>query len=145
MSYLVIAAIIILDQVSKFLVINQFDLHQSIPVINNIFHITYVRNYGAAFGILKHQKLFFVIMTTIVVIGIIFYIRKQSFVHAMMKYSLSLIVGGAIGNLVDRLSYGYVIDFFDFRVWPVFNIADMAIVIGAIFLCYYLIFIEQTA
>ena len=144
MNYFVIVAIIVLDQISKHMVKSQFMLNESIAVIENIFHLTYVRNFGAAFGILKHQKMFFVLLTTTVLIGIIVFIRKQSNIHSLVKWSLSLVVGGAVGNLIDRVVYGYVIDFFDFPIWPVFNIADMAIVVGAFLLSYYLIFIEPS-
>ncbi len=144
MNYFVIVAVIVLDQISKYMVKSRFMLNESIAIIENIFHLTYVRNFGAAFGILKHQKMFFVVLTTAVLIGIIIFIRQQSNIHSMVKWSLSLVVGGAVGNLIDRVVHGYVIDFFDFRIWPVFNIADMAIVVGAFLLSYYLIFIEPS-
>lgn len=144
MNYFLIITILILDQITKYMVKTRFMVNESIAVIENIFHLTYVRNFGAAFGILKHQKLFFIFLTTVVLIGIIIFLRKQPHIHSIAKVSLSLIVGGAIGNLIDRIAYGYVIDFFDFRIWPVFNIADMAIVIGACLLSYYLIFMEPS-
>ncbi|MFT9497014.1 signal peptidase II, partial [Anaerosolibacter sp.] len=117
--------------------------NESIPIIHNIFHITYVHNYGAAFGILRNQKSFFIVMTLAVVIGTFFFLRTQEKVHPAMKFSLTLIIAGAIGNLIDRIQFGYVRDFFDFRVWPVFNIADMAIVCGATLLSYYMIIIDR--
>ncbi|SHJ13041.1 signal peptidase II . Aspartic peptidase. MEROPS family A08 [Geosporobacter subterraneus DSM 17957] len=144
MNYFIIAAILVLDQITKYMVKSRFILNESIAIIDNIFHLTYVRNFGAAFGILKHQKLFFILLTSVVLIGIIIFIRKQSSLHPIVKLSLSLIIGGAVGNLIDRVAYGYVIDFFDFRIWPVFNIADMAIVIGACLLSYFLIFVEPS-
>lgn len=144
MNYFIIAAILVLDQITKYMVKSRFMLNESIAIIDNFLHLTYVRNFGAAFGILKHQKLFFILLTSAVLIGIIIFVRNQARIHPIVKFSLSLIVGGAVGNLIDRVAYGYVIDFFDFRIWPVFNIADMAIVIGACLLSYFLIFIEPS-
>ncbi len=144
MNYFLIITLLALDQITKYMVKNRFMVNESIAIIENVFHLTYVRNFGAAFGILKHQKLFFIVLTTAVLIGIIIFLRKQPRIHSVVKFSLSLIVSGAVGNLIDRVAYGYVIDFFDFRIWPVFNIADMAIVIGAFLLSYYLIFIEPS-
>ncbi|AOT68428.1 signal peptidase II [Geosporobacter ferrireducens] len=144
MNYFLIITLLALDQITKYMVKNRFMVNESIAIIENVFHLTYVRNFGAAFGILKHQKLFFIVLTTAVLIGIIIFLRKQPRIHSIVKFSLSLIVSGAVGNLIDRVAYGYVIDFFDFRIWPVFNIADMAIVIGAFLLSYYLIFIEPS-
>lgn len=142
MNYLIIIFIVILDQVTKFMVQSKFLLHESMPIIKNIFHFTYVQNVGAAFGILKHQKLFFIIITCAVIVGVFVFIRKQEDVHKLVIYSLSMIIGGAIGNLIDRVRFGYVVDFFDFMIWPVFNIADSFIVVGVIILSYYLIFID---
>ncbi|QEK11986.1 signal peptidase II [Crassaminicella thermophila] len=143
MNYLMVLLIIILDQLSKYIVQSIFSVNKSMPIIENIFHLTYVRNVGAAFGILQNQKMFFVIITLVVISGIILFTRTQTNIHKLVVYSLSLIVGGAIGNLIDRIRFGYVVDFFDFRIWPVFNIADISIVVGAILLSYYLIIIDR--
>ncbi|QZY57134.1 signal peptidase II [Crassaminicella profunda] len=143
MNYLLVLMIIILDQASKFIVQSKFSVNESIPIIKNIFHLTYVQNFGAAFGILKNQKMFFVLMTIFVIGGIIVFLSKQKNLHKLIPYSLSLIVGGAIGNLIDRVRLGYVVDYFDFRIWPVFNMADISIVVGAILLSYYLIFLDE--
>ncbi len=143
MNYILIIFLIMLDQISKYYVQVNLLENESIPVIGNIFYITYVHNYGAAFGILRNQKIFFIVITTAVVIGTFFFLRTQPKVHPAMKYSLTLIIAGAIGNLIDRIQFGYVRDFFDFRIWPVFNIADMAIVCGAALLSYYLLVIDR--
>lgn len=142
MNYFIIALLIMIDQIVKYIVRIRFDVGESIPIIKNIFHLTYVRNIGAAFGILANQKIFFVIITIVVIGGIILFVRKQQNVHKMMLLSLNLIVGGAIGNFIDRVYLGYVVDYFDFRIWPVFNIADINIVIGSILLSYYVIFLD---
>ncbi|MCT4621370.1 MAG: signal peptidase II [Marinisporobacter sp.] len=142
MNYILILLLIIIDQISKWIIQSKFLVNESIPIIENIFHFTYVQNFGAAFGILKHQKIFFVVMTILVIGGIVVFLKKQKNLHKLVPYSLSLIVGGAIGNLIDRVRLGYVVDYFDFRIWPVFNIADISIVIGAVLLSYYLIFLD---
>lgn len=118
----------------KFFVMRSMDLHQSIAVLPNIFHITYVHNYGAAFGLLAHRTGFFVLVALAVVAVIIICLRHIPKEHKLMRYALALQLGGALGNLVDRVRFGYVVDFFDFRVWPVFNVADIAIVAGIGFL-----------
>jgi len=136
LAFLIIASIIIIDQITKILVERNFMEFQSIGIIENIFHLTYVPNYGAAFGILKNKTLFFIVISFIVIIGILIlllYIPNQ---RNILKFALVLQAGGAMGNLIDRIRLGYVIDFLDFRIWPVFNIADMAIVIGALLLIY---------
>ncbi|MFZ5966302.1 MAG: signal peptidase II [Bacillota bacterium] len=144
MNYFFILFIIAMDQVTKYFVHTRFQVNESIPIIKGIFHLTYVRNVGAAFGILQNQKMFFIVMTVLVISGILFFARKQNNMHMLLTYSLSAIIGGAIGNLIDRMRFGYVVDFFDFRIWPVFNIADISIVVGAGLLAYYMLFIDQS-
>jgi len=134
--FVIAAVIIAIDQATKYMVTSLMELGESIPVVNNFLYITYVRNPGAAFGMLPYQTLFFVIITAVVVAFIIFYYRTLSEDHFWLRLGLALQLGGAIGNLIDRLRGGYVIDFINFTVWPpVFNIADSAIVVGiAIFI-----------
>ena len=122
-------AVVILDHITKYLVTRNMTLHQSIPVIPEVFHLTYVRNPGAAFGILPNQRLFFVLVT-LVVLGVLIYFANQKGNSALLLTSFGLMLGGAVGNLIDRILWITVIDFFDFRFFPVFNIADSAIVIG---------------
>ncbi len=133
--------IIFLDQYSKFLIIAKMKPFTSVPIIENIFHITYVQNKGAAFGFLQNKILFFIFVTIIVTVVILFLLwktrNKDNF--SLFHFSIILQLGGAIGNLVDRVRLGYVVDFFDFRIWPVFNIADISIVIGVIILSWYVI------
>ena len=132
--------IVVLDQVVKFLVSHEMFPGMSIPVIQDIFHITFVLNPGAAFGILAHQRSFFIVMgIVIVILGGLFspYIRRQC---RIFRCGTALLLGGALGNLIDRVRFGHVIDFFDFRIWPVFNIADIAIVVGVAAIIYAILF-----
>ncbi len=123
-------AVVIIDQFSKYIVVENMALGESIPIIENIFHLTYILNPGAAFGMFAHNRLFF-IGIAVVVIGLIIWARKEILASPLeVKAGAGLFLGGAIGNLIDRARQGVVIDFFDFRIWPIFNIADIAICIG---------------
>jgi len=129
--------IIIIDQVAKFLIKTNFQLNQTLPIISNIFHLTYIHNFGAGFGILQHQK-YFLIFISIIVIGFIFYyldrIRNN---ERLLQMLVGFVLGGTIGNLTDRIINGYVIDFLDFRIWPIFNFADSFVTVGVIRLIVY--------
>lgn len=123
-------AVVVLDQFSKYIVVENMALGESIPIIEEVFHLTYILNPGAAFGMFAHNRLFFIAIA-VIVIGIIIWARKEILASPWeVKAGCGLFLGGAIGNLIDRARQGLVIDFFDFRIWPVFNIADIAICIG---------------
>lgn len=108
---------------------------QSIPIFEGVFHLTFVRNTGAAFSNFQDQRWGLIIVTSIVLIAlIIFFVRKIHKEHWSLILAISLIIGGGVGNLFDRIRLGYVVDMFDFHFWPVFNVADMAVVIGCGFL-----------
>jgi len=126
--------IVILDQFTKFLVKQNFQLNQSIPIIKNILHLTYITNTGSAFGLFKGLNWFFVFFSVIVIIAIFYYLKKIVKSRKLLQFAAGLLLGGTIGNLIDRVAYGAVIDFIDFRIWPVFNIADSAVTIGVIIL-----------
>ena len=101
-------------------------------VVEGFFYLTLVRNTGAAFGIFSnHGGLFFLIVSCLAVITIAIFLRKKP-VSLPRDLGFALILGGAVGNLIDRVRLGYVVDFFDFRIWPVFNVADSAITVGAL-------------
>lgn len=139
MTLIIVVIILSLDLLTKFIISKELILNQSVPIISNVFHLTLVHNKGAAFGLFKNQ-LPFLIITAIFALILIYLefknkTRKKTFGY---KLSLALILSGTLGNLIDRLSLGYVIDFLDFRIWPVFNIADSAITVGAILLGWYI-------
>jgi len=139
MTLFVLAAIIlILDQISKFIVCRVILPGGSFPVIKNIFHLTHVQNQGAAFGLFPNQTLFFIIVTLLTVLLIPFFHQRLSKEGGSLSWALGLILGGALGNLIDRIRLKVVIDFLDFSLkghhWPSFNIADSAITIGAVIL-----------
>jgi len=123
--------IFLVDQLVKRLVVSSMHLGDSMPVIKGIFHITYVLNPGAAFGMLEHQRWVFILVAVAVVLAAGIFYSKLKRESALLQTGAGLLLGGAVGNLVDRIQTGLVVDFLDFRVWPVFNIADIAICVGA--------------
>lgn len=138
--FLLAAIVFILDQVSKFIVCRIILPGGSSPVIKNIFHLTHVQNQGAAFGLFPNQTLFFIIVTLFTILLILFFHQRLSKKEGSLSWALGLILGGALGNLIDRIRLKAVIDFLDFSLkghhWPSFNIADSAITIGAIILLF---------
>lgn len=128
--------IVVLDRITKTFFSNLLELGESLPVVRNIFHMTLVHNTGIAFGFFKDKGAVFILIAVIaiilLVVNILYYRQNDEVLSRSYIFGFSLILGGAIGNLIDRVMYGYVIDFIDFRIWPVFNIADSAITIGAV-------------
>ena len=129
--------IIALDQATKLYVDANFRLHESMPVIRGFFNLTYVRNKGAAFGILADNAVripFFITVSIVAMLGILWYINRIRNDQKLAVFSLSLVFAGAFGNLVDRVRLGEVIDFLDVfwqrYHWPAFNVADSAITVG---------------
>lgn len=118
----------VLDQISKILIRRFMSEGQSISIIENVFHLTYSTNTGIAFGAFKGSAIFSTFIGLIVVMFILYY-RKD-------EISFALILGGAIGNLIDRILFLKVTDFLDFRIWPIFNFADIALTIGIVLLIY---------
>ena len=131
--------ILVLDRITKFAVTKNLSQGHSIKIIPGIFHITLISNNGTAFGLFKNQNTFFIILSALVIISIIVYSSKAK-LAAPTSLALGLILGGAIGNLADRIRFGYIIDFLDFRIWPVFNVADSAITVGVIILVVNILF-----
>lgn len=133
---------VLLDQLTKLWASITLMKVDTIPIIPTIFHLTYVENRGAAFSILQNKRGFFLIITIVVLIAIYGALQKRVVTTKIGRISLYLIAGGAIGNLIDRIFRGYVIDLFDFRIihFPVFNVADIFVTIGGILLMYFLLF-----
>lgn len=119
-----------IDLYAKFIVMNKMVLGESIPIWTNVFHLTYIHNPGAAFGMLAGKTWFFVTITSLVLLGMLLSYRWIGQAGLLYQIALGLVAGGAIGNLRDRIVYTKVIDFLDFRIWPVFNLADTAICLG---------------
>ena len=146
MIFAIIFVIIAVDQIIKFLVLNTLAIGQTVPLIDGVFHFTYVRNFGAAFSILQNRQEFLIIVTGLVMIVILIYLLKNAkHFDSLAIISLSMIVGGGVGNIIDRVRYGFVVDYLDFRLihFPVFNFADCCIVVGAIMMLLYVFFMAK--
>ncbi|MGI6257662.1 MAG: signal peptidase II [Anaerovoracaceae bacterium] len=141
--FLLVIAVVVLDQVVKHLVVSFMSLHQSIPVIDGFFHVTYTQNTGAAFSLLQGQKLLLIgLPVFLICVGLVYIYKHRNDKRKVLMISVALIVGGGIGNLIDRISLGYVVDLFDFRVFPIFNVADIFVTVGCALLCIYILFID---
>lgn len=143
MYFIIIAVVVALDQLTKYLIRTNIELNQTIPLIEGIFHITYIQNTGAAFSMLQNKTIFLIVMQLAVIAIVLTYlIKKRKKEHRCLLSSLSLIAAGGIGNLIDRSVNGYVVDFLDFRIWPIFNVADISVCVGCGLLVLYMFFIE---
>lgn len=142
--------IIFLDQLSKNYAIKALKGSPARVIIPNWLKFTYVENYGAAFGILKDRKTFFIIITLVVIIIVSFFLFKYYHrINTFTKIAFSLLLAGAVGNLIDRIRFGYVVDFISVRLfnvydYPVFNIADISIVLGTIIVVILILFEKES-
>lgn len=146
--YFLILSIFLADQLTKLIIKKNMIVYQSKEVIKGFFNITYIHNKGAIFGFLAHSQnpyisLFLMLASLGALALIVYYFIKIPSEEKNLKISFSLILGGAVGNLFDRVVQGYVIDFLDFHIrkfhWPAFNLADASITIGALFLIFILL------
>lgn len=140
--FLIILAVVVLDQAIKKAVVAAMALHQSIPVIQDIFHITYIHNTGAAFSMMEGMRSFLILLPLVLVLAaVIFIFLKRKTAHPLLLTSFAMIAGGGLGNMIDRIAYGYVVDFLDFRVFPIFNAADIFVCVGCgLLILYVLVF-----
>ncbi len=145
LEFFIIFIIILIDQVSKYLAVTCLKPIGSLTILKKVFSLTYVENRGAAFGILQNQRWFFITLTIIICIAIAYFLIIGRDESLILRISLSMILGGAIGNLIDRIKQGYVVDMFHFTFidFPVFNVADCFIVIGTVLLGYYILFMAE--
>lgn len=146
MEFLIIAFIILADQISKYSAVKYLKNSKAKIIIENFFQFNYVENRGAAFGILEHKRMFFIIITLAIIIFLSFYlIKNHSSLSLLSRLSFSMLIAGAAGNLIDRIRLGYVIDFISFRLkgvysFPVFNLADTFIVLSTILVVIIILF-----
>ncbi|MCI5628831.1 MAG: signal peptidase II [Clostridium sp.] len=140
MYEIIIAILIGLDQIIKYWALNYLKEVNSIPVINNIFSLTYVENRGAAFGMLQNNQSIFILVAAVASCFGLYYLHSKK-VNNLGKIGILLVISGAIGNLIDRVRLGFVVDYLDFHIiWSyVFNLADCFVVVGTILLCLYII------
>ena len=140
--FLGIFIIAILDQAAKLFAAGILPTVKTIPVIADVFHLTYVENTGAGFGVFSGYTWILTLLTLVVIIAAVTYVVVKRPQNRIFLTGFTFMLGGAVGNVVDRIRLGYVIDFFDFRLidFPVFNIADCFITVGAIIFAVYVIF-----
>jgi signal peptidase II len=139
----IIISIILIDQYIKYIVVGNISVNDSIPVIGSFFQISHIHNYGAAFSILQDKQVFLIATVSVLCIVLFaFLILKRKAYHWSLVVAISMIIGGGVGNLIDRIRLGYVIDFLRFGTFPVFNFADMCVVCGSGLLIIYIVIIE---
>ena len=132
MFYISFILIVLFDQLTKYLALSHLASVDTIPIIPNFFHFTLVYNKGVAFGLFREHPTFLFVLITVSLIVLILWSQSLMKSSRILKWSMCMILGGALGNWIDRLRFGAVIDFLDFRVWPVFNVADSCITIGVL-------------
>lgn len=143
MYFIIIAVVVALDQWTKYLIQVNLELNQTIPMIDGIFHITYIHNTGAAFSLFQDKTGFLIAMQlTVIAIVLVYLVKKRKKEHGLLLISLALIAAGGMGNLIDRAVNGYVVDFLDLRVWPIFNVADISVCVGCGLLVLYVFLVE---
>jgi len=133
--WIIAAVVLVLDRISKLLIVAHLNINESLPLLQHFFHLTYVQNTGAAFGLFPGQTIYLVVLTLIGFAVAIILRKKIARLNKNMLICLGMIIGGALGNFIDRVYWGYVVDFIDFRLWPfIFNIADSTLVVGSLLL-----------
>jgi signal peptidase II len=147
--FLLTAGAILLDQITKLLALRYLAPMDTFPLWKDVLHLTYVENTGAAFGMLKDQRWVFLVISTVALGGMIAYIALTKAKHPLEITSVAFIVGGGIGNMIDRISRGFVVDFVDVRCIPfwkyVFNVADIFVCVGCgLFILYVLLYETRT-
>lgn len=137
--------IAILDQTAKLFAAGLLPSVRTIPIIEDIFHLTYVENTGAGFGAFSGYTWILTVLTLLVILAVVIYMVVKRPKNYTLLTALTFMMGGAVGNVIDRIRLGYVIDFFDFRIidFPVFNVADCFITVGAVIFAVYVIFLSD--
>ena len=139
--YIIAFMAFILDFVCKFIITHILSFNDSIMVIKNFFYISLVKNTGGAFSIFTGSTFLLIVISFLILLGIFIYIYRNNIKNRVSLIGFGLLIGGAMGNLFDRIYYGYVIDYLDFKLfgygYPIFNLADSFVVIGAIILLFF--------
>lgn len=143
LRYVVIVAVIALDQLVKYAIRANMNAGDSKDVIGTFFSITYIRNNGAAFSILSGQGIFLIAAPILAIAVAIWYMETHRRAHWTLFLGLELIISGGLGNWIDRVALGWVTDMFDFHFWPVFNIADIAICVGCFFMVLFVMLYDK--
>ncbi len=148
--YAMALVIAVCDQVSKSVVAQKLTLNVPAPALGKIVFLTYTQNTGGAFSLFRAKNGFFIVIAIVAMVALIVAYQRGQRSSLIVSAAISMALGGAIGNLIDRLRYGYVIDFFDFQggtghnLWPIFNVADSAITVGIVLLALHFLFSKET-
>lgn len=136
---------VVLDQVTKILAVKYLMPVNTVPIIKSVLHLTYLENTGAAFGSLKNSRWVFLAVSTFAIIALVFYMFRFKPKNRVLSAGLAFIIGGGIGNMIDRIAKGYVVDFIDFRLinFAVFNVADSFVCVGAALVIIYIFFFAE--
>ena len=139
--FAIILGVVCLDQLTKWLAVIFLEGEASFPLWQDVFHLTFVKNPGAAFGMLSNSRWVFMVTSTVAIVAVIFYLIKYRPQNKWLVVALCMIAGGGIGNMIDRVLLGYVVDFFDFTLinFAVFNVADSFVCVGAAILVVYML------
>ena len=143
---IIIAASVVIDQLTKYVISHAYEIGESHILINGVLNFTYIRNEGAAWGMFSNSRWVFIAITAVMLVILPILLFKYRKLHFLFGFSLSLIIGGAIGNMIDRVFQGSVVDFIQaaFIDFPVFNFADCCVTVGAALMFIYLVFIDKT-
>jgi len=147
-NMIMILGILILDRMTKYLAVENLQKIDTLPIVKGVLHLTYVENTGAAFSILTGRQNLLIVFTGLVILVMcFFFLREKKHMSSIANIAMSMVIGGAIGNWIDRILFNYVIDFIDFRLinFAIFNVADSFIVVGAILLGYTIMFDKASA
>ncbi len=146
---IVSSIIIIVDQLTKYMILTTMPLHSSVPVIEGFFNITHVHNPGGAFGMFADgspllRKLLFLVVSSLAICFVLYFYHSTPLTYRYLSFGFAMIFGGAVGNMIDRIRFGKVVDFLDVYIrnyhWPAFNVADSAITIGVTIFVIHLVF-----
>ena len=142
---IVIIVCVLLDQLIKLWAMKSLMPIGTFPIIKNVFHLTYVENRGAAFSILQNKTFFLVTITSVALIIAAYLLFRGKIKGSFLQASVALIISGGVGNLIDRIRLGFVVDYLDFRLinFPVFNLADCFVVVGTFLILFYELFINK--
>ena len=138
----IIVGAVALDQLTKWLTVVYLDYQQSFPLWQDVLHLTHHRNEGAAFGMLSDHRWVFMVFSSVAIVALLIYLFRFPPKSRLVRISLAMIIGGGIGNMIDRIALGYVIDFIDFTLidFAIFNVADSFVTVGAFMIMGYLIY-----
>lgn len=136
LALIVAGLVVILDQLTKYAVVQLLPYLHSRPVIPGALYLTHIRNVGAAFGLFANQRVLFLVAFFLMLVAFFVFRTELQRLGTIAVGASGLVLGGALGNAIDRIRLGYVVDFLDIRIWPVFNLADSAVVVGSLVLAY---------